>query len=201
MRLFWFQDNNINGEDDDNSGIGSGDDSGSESDDSSGSESDSEDNGSTSMTVMNRIGVIVHAVIQLAGKVSAQGRMYLKSGLMEAEASRTELTTTKSINVSTHVLSGDGDVKKTSTAEAGINEGGGSTREEKMEADTSAGDDGSFRFPQFEIVQQSPTDHHYLDSMKQVRNFFFSGWFLTECITNAVMLVQAVRSIHHQKQT
>ncbi|XP_066379976.1 uncharacterized protein, partial [Miscanthus floridulus] len=153
------QDNNINGEDDDNSGIGSGDDSGSESDDSSGSESDSEDNGST------YIG-------------DEDESMYLKSGFMEPEASRTELTAAESLNVSTHVVGDDGDVKNTSTAEAGINGGGGDggacTREDKMEAHTTAGYDKPFQFPQFEIVHQSPSDHRYLDNVKQVRNFLFS---------------------------
>ncbi|OQU79703.1 hypothetical protein SORBI_3008G183000 [Sorghum bicolor] len=148
---------------------GSGDDSGSESD-------DSQDNGSTSMTRMNRIQVIIKAVFQLAGKVFAQGRMYLKIGFKEGEASRTELTATKSINnMSTHVVGDAGDVKETTTAEAGINggvgelEGGvGSTMDDKMEADATVGDDKPFRFPQFEIMQQSPSDHHYLDNTKQV---------------------------------
>ena len=131
-----------------------------------------------SVTRMNRIGVIVQAVIRLAGKVFAQGRMYLKSGFMEPEASRTELTAAESLNVSTHVVGDDGDVKNTSTAEAGINGGGGDggacTREDKMEAHTTAGYDKPFQFPQFEIVHQSPSDHHYLDNVKQVRNFLFS---------------------------
>lgn len=147
---------------------------------------------------MNRIQVIIKAVFQLAGKVFAQGRMYLKIGFKEGEASRTELTATKSINnMSTHVVGDAGDVKETTTAEAGINggvgelEGGvGSTMDDKMEADATVGDDKPFRFPQFEIMQQSPSDHHYLDNTKQVLNLFFSYSLLTQRITNAVALVQ-----------
>jgi ubiquitin-conjugating enzyme E2 O len=74
------------------------------------------------------------------------------------------------------VLGGNGDVKVTSTAEASINGGGGdhggSTGEEKVEADAT-GDDKPFPFPQFENVQQSPSDHHYIDNIKQVCNLFF----------------------------
>lgn len=157
----------MNGEDDDGSGSD-------ESDDSSGSDSDSEDSGITWMTRMNRMGVIVQAVIQLARKVFAQGRIYLKSGFMEAEAPKTELkAATESITASTQVLGADGDVKNTSSAKAGINGDGGDI-DDKMEADTTAGYDRPFHLPQFEIVQQSPSDHHYLDNVKQVRNFLFS---------------------------
>ena len=116
---------------------------------------------------MNQIGVIITAVIGLAGKVFSKGWRYLV---------KSELTATESIIG--EVLSGNRDVKVTSTAEAGINGGGGDggacTREDKMEAHTTAGYDKPFQFPQFEIVHQSPSDHHYLDNVKQVRNFLFS---------------------------
>lgn len=114
---------------------------------------------------MNQIGVIITAVIGLAGKVFSKGWRYLV---------KSELTAIESIIG--EVLSGNRDVKVTSTAEAGINGGGGNSggsTGEKSEADGTP-DDKPFSFPRFEIVQQCPSDHHYINNMDQVRNFFFS---------------------------
>ncbi|CAN6309827.1 unnamed protein product [Urochloa humidicola] len=80
---------------------------------------------------------VVRALIRRASEVFAQGKTYLVN-------------------------------HDTPTAAAGSNGGGrdGSTRgDEKAEVDAT-GDDGSFGFRQFDVVQ-SPPDHHFLDNMEQ----------------------------------
>uniref|UniRef100_K3ZDX7 UBC core domain-containing protein n=1 Tax=Setaria italica TaxID=4555 RepID=K3ZDX7_SETIT len=132
--------------------------------DGEGDDDSDSDDGQATMRMMDQVGLVVQAVIRLAGEVLAQGRRYLVNGWTVTGESTSELTARGNNNVSAPVSGGDGDAKETSIAVAGINGGGGGEGKE-AEADAT-GDDKPFSFPQFEIVQ-SPSDHHYLGNMEQ----------------------------------
>lgn len=94
------------------------------------------------------MGFVFQAVIRLAGKMLAQGWRYLPvGGSTVAEVMPQEFTAMENINEAIPVSSGDGH-------------------------DNATGDGkSSLRFLNFEIVHQSPSDHHYIDNMEQVCNF------------------------------
>nr|CAB3462390.1 unnamed protein product [Digitaria exilis] len=144
-----------------------------EGDDDSGSESGDED-GHPVTRRLGWVGVVIQTMIRLASKVLFQARRHLVSCPEVAEGSRSELAATKNTTTPKPMLASDGDAKEASTSTALCQGGGGgggggdgdySTMEGKAEAD-GTGDDKSFHFAQFDVVQ-SPLDHHYIDNNGQ----------------------------------
>ncbi|XP_072148542.1 probable ubiquitin-conjugating enzyme E2 23 [Setaria viridis] len=124
----------------------------------------SEDGGMSNDAIDHEAQVTAAAVVSIPPHTNFNSPRDRVNGWTVPGASTSELTARGNNNVSAPVSGGDGDAKETSTAVAGIN-GGGGGEGKQAEADAT-GDDKSFSFPQFDIVQ-SPSDHHYLDNMEQ----------------------------------
>ncbi|KAL6623354.1 hypothetical protein ACP70R_033233 [Stipagrostis hirtigluma subsp. patula] len=122
-----------------------------EGDDDSSSASDGEDGRAAATTTASWAGTVIQAVIRLAGEVLSRGKGYLVSGA-DAENVETAMPLDGAALTSTNGGGTDGD--------------GSARKEGETEADATVGDNNSFQFSQFDVVQ-SPPDHQYLDVIGQ----------------------------------
>lgn len=112
-------------------------------------------------TTTGRLGAFIHALIRLPGQVLARGKGYLLGGGGSTASMEMSLEeSTSDGHETTEVVAAPA-----SCSEGGVDGGDGSDENGKGHA----GDGYSFHFAQFDVVHESPPDHHFLDDMEQVR--------------------------------
>jgi ubiquitin-conjugating enzyme E2 O len=137
------------------------------SDEEDSSDGDSESMKMTTMA-MDRVRSVTRALIRLAGDLFAQGKRYRAAAVAEESAASPEPAAAME------------DVAVEATTPMSRVDSDGSTSTSTSSTTTSVvktGGDQPFQFPRFDVVQ-SPPDHHFLDSIEQVRSFLFSHYYI-----------------------
>lgn len=138
-------------------------------DGSAGEVTGGEDSATTAKTTWP-LGAFIHALIRLPGQVLARGKRYLVGGTTAAAVAPSSVPAAIMEMNADEASTGDGHETASCGGEEGVDGDGSDENDTKAGAgDVASGDgDDSSHFTQFDVLQQTPPDHHFLDDVEQV---------------------------------